>query len=72
MLLNIDKERKQVNSDCLTCPYFDKVKKKCNGIGTVCFEFDEKTGTVYEPITHLPIKATIIKDYMKYLKQRGK
>lgn len=61
MLLNIDKERKQVNSDCLTCPYFDKVKKKCSGIGKRCFEFDEKTGTIYDPITKLPLKINKLK-----------
>lgn len=61
MLFNIEKQRQQINTDCLTCPYFDKEKKKCMGIGKSCFEFDPKTGTIYEPITHLPLKLDKIK-----------
>ena len=43
-------------TDCLTCRCFDKAKKKCGGIGKVCFEYDEKTKTAIDPITKLPIK----------------
>jgi hypothetical protein len=35
---------------------FDRKKKKCNGIGKVCFEFDEKAKIVIDPVTKLPIK----------------
>lgn len=42
--------------DCQTCEFFDKKKKRCNGIGKNCFEFDPKTRTAFDPITHLPIK----------------
>ena len=61
MLFNIEKQRQQINTDCLTCPYFDKEKKKCMGIGKLCFEFDPKTGTIYDPISHLPLKLDKIK-----------
>lgn len=43
-------------SDCVMCPYLDKRKKKCLGIGVNCFEFDEKTRTALDPVTKLPIK----------------
>ena len=33
-----------------------KKKKKCNGIGKCCFEFDPKTKTAIDPITKMPIK----------------
>jgi len=72
MLFNIEKQRQQVNTDCLTCPYFDKEKKKCMGIGKVCFEFDPKTGTAFDPISKLPIRLNILKDYVKFLEQGGK
>lgn len=61
MLYNIELNRQQVNTDCLTCPHFDKDKKKCLGIGKVCFEFDPKTGTIYDPITKLPLKLKNIR-----------
>lgn len=56
MLYNRDKQKIQKNVDCLTCPYFDGQKKKCNGIGKNCFEWDAKTQTAIDPITKLPIK----------------
>ena len=40
----------------MTCPYFDKEKKKCNGLGKTCFEYDPKTKTVIDPITKLAIR----------------
>lgn len=57
MLFN--KEKKQIHKllDCLSCPYFDKSKKKCvGGIGKNCFEYDPKTHTAIDPKTKLPIK----------------
>lgn len=56
MLFNVKNRKPQTNINCLTCPYFDKKNKKCKGIGKACFEYDEKTKTIYDPITHLPIK----------------
>ena len=56
MLYNIELKKKQTNTHCLSCKYFDKKKKKCLGIGKACFEFDPKTGTIYDPVTHLPLK----------------
>lgn len=56
MLYNKNLRKVQTKVDCQTCQYFDKKKKKCNGIGKVCFEYDEKTRTCFDPITKLPIK----------------
>ena len=36
--------------------YFDKARKKCLGLGKICFEYDPKTGVVLDPKTHLPIR----------------
>ena len=59
MLYN--KDTKQVkktigNAQCLECKCFDKEKKVCNGLGKICYEYDEKTKTVIDSITKLPIK----------------
>lgn len=40
----------------MICQWFDKDKKKCIGIGKVCFEYDAKTNTCIDPKTKLPIK----------------
>lgn len=56
MIYNIKKKKVKKSVDCLTCPYFDREKKKCNGIGKICFEYDEKTRTIIDPITKLPLK----------------
>lgn len=55
MLYNKDREKVQTNADCLTCPYFDRAKKKCKGIGKACFEYDPITMTAFDPVTKLPI-----------------
>lgn len=54
----INKETKQIQKmvDCMDCEHFDKVEKKCKGLGKKCFEYDKKTGTAIDPITKLPIK----------------
>lgn len=56
MLYNKQLKKVQASSDCITCPHFDKKKKKCLGIGKNCFEYDPKTRTAIDPITRLPIK----------------
>ena len=56
MLYNKELNKVKASSDCITCFYFDKKTKKCNGIGKNCFEFDAKTQTIFDPITKLPIK----------------
>ena len=56
MLDNKAKGKENKTSYCITCKYFDKVEKKCNGIGKNCFIYDPKTKTVIDPITKLPIK----------------
>lgn len=56
MLYNKEKERIKKQVDCMTCKYFDKVEKKCNGIGKNCFEYDARTRTVIDPVTKLSIR----------------
>ena len=56
MLYNKDLKKIQATKQCMSCELFDKKRKKCNGIGKICFEYDEKTQTVIDPITRLPIK----------------
>lgn len=56
MLYNKELKKVQASSDCITCPHFDKEKKKCFGIGKTCFEYDNKTQTIIDPITKLPLK----------------
>lgn len=55
MLFNIEKDAVKTMVDCLECKAFDKKLKKCNGIGKICFEYDEKTQTLYDNITKLPM-----------------
>ena len=58
MIYNIEKKQIRTDVTCLSCKYFNIEEKKCiNGIGKVCFEYDEKTGIIIDPITKLPIKA---------------
>lgn len=56
MLYNINKQKIHKSLDCLECEYFDKYSKKCKGIGKCCFEYDEKTHTIIDPITKLPLR----------------
>ena len=55
MLYNIQTKDIKKSTDCLNCELFDKYHKKCLGIGLKCFEFDEKTKTIIDPFTKLPI-----------------
>lgn len=56
MLYNLNKKHIKVNADCLTCEYFNRKLKKCEGVGKCCFEYDEKTKTAIDPVSHLPLK----------------
>lgn len=56
MLYNKNLKKVMASSDCITCPHFDRKNKKCNGIGLICFEYDSKTKTAYDPVSKLPIK----------------
>ena len=56
MLYNKDTKKTLNVVDCPKCPYFDKKKKRCNGLNIKCFEYDHKTMTIIDPITKLPIK----------------
>lgn len=56
MLYNKDLKAIRKPIDCITCEKFDKTLKKCNGIGKICFEYDEKLKVAIDPITKLPIR----------------
>ena len=56
MLFNIEQKKIKNTTHCLECKYRDKQTNKCSGIGKVCFEYDEKTQTILDPITKLPLK----------------
>ena len=55
MFYNKSKSRIKQSTDCICCEFFDKKKKKCQGIGLNCFEYDQKTHTIFDPKTKLPI-----------------
>lgn len=57
MLYNIERKKTMSPKDCLTCPHYDKGKKKCEGIGKACFEYDELTKTVIDGVTKLPLRS---------------
>jgi hypothetical protein len=48
-------KREHTRADCLTCEYFDKQLKVCNGLNKKCFEYDEKTKTIIDGITKMPV-----------------
>lgn len=56
MLFNKELNKVQASSQCITCRYFDRKERKCNGLGKTCFEYDAKTKTAYDEVTKLPIK----------------
>lgn len=56
MLYSKNSKTIQTRKECMTCEYFDKKKKHCNGIGKNCFEYDVKTQTAIDPVTKLPIR----------------
>lgn len=57
MLYNIALKKVHTNADCMKCHYFDKDKKKCKGIGKVCYEYDEKNNTISDPVTNQKVKV---------------
>lgn len=56
MLYNTELKKVRTKVDCQTCRWFDKCTKNCQGIGKCCFEYDEKTRTMFDPVTKLPVK----------------
>ena len=56
MLFNVEKNRLKKDSDCLTCPHFNKESNSCGGMNKCCFACDKKTGIIIDGITRLPIK----------------
>ena len=56
MLFNIKFKKVKKATDCNSCRYFDKKTKECSGKNKNCFLYDEKTKTVIDGITGLPLK----------------
>ena len=56
MLFDIKEKRPHKATDCICCKYFDTKTKECKGIGKQCFLYDERTRTIIDATTGLPIK----------------
>lgn len=56
MLYNLERNKIQQPTDCITCPHFNVQLKKCEGLNKNCFLYDEKTKTAIDGVTKLPIK----------------
>lgn len=56
MLYNHGLGKVQKPTDCITCPYFNQTLKKCEGLNKNCFLYDEKTQTIIDGVTKLPLK----------------
>ena len=58
MLYNLEQKRvkKKSVTDCINCPYFNVKLKKCEGLNKNCFLYDEKTKTIVDGVTKLPLK----------------
>ena len=54
MLYNIKEGKIQDITLCFYCPYFNKTDKKCEGLNTVCFEYDDTTKVIIDGTTGLP------------------
>ena len=57
MLYNIEKDCERNDILCTQCTKFDKTKKLCNGLGSICVEYDIKTNSLIDPITGLVINS---------------
>lgn len=57
MLYDIEKKKVHSPIDCFTCPHYDSRLLKCHGANKCCFEYDEKTKTVIDGVTKLPLKV---------------
>ena len=55
MLYNIEKKKIQNALLCAKCPHQDKKTLDCNGLNKACFEYDEKTDTIIDGVTKLPL-----------------
>lgn len=41
MLYNLKENKPKTSTLCMTCEYYDKKLKKCNGLDKICFEMDK-------------------------------
>lgn len=56
MLYNIELGGIQKPTQCITCPYFNQTLKRCEGLNKNCFLYDDKTDTIIDGVTKLPLK----------------
>ena len=56
MLYNHGLGKVQKPTQCITCPYFNQTLKKCEGLNKNCFLYDDKTQTIIDGVTKLPLK----------------
>lgn len=56
MIWNTEFNKEKSSSQCVSCSFFDKKLKKCNGFGKKCFEIDPKTMTLIDPVTKQSFK----------------
>lgn len=56
MLYNIETGKVKELGDCAQCSHFNKTDLRCEGLNKCCFEFDEKTKTIIDGVTKLPLK----------------
>lgn len=61
MLYNIEQKKVQSFFDCYRCSYYDITLKKCNGLNKCCFIYDEKTKTIIDGVTKMPLDITKLK-----------
>lgn len=57
MLYNVNNKKIQTVIDCFTCPHYNPTTLGCSGLNKVCFEYDEKTQTIIDGVTKLPINV---------------
>jgi len=55
MLYNINEKQVATMVMCLTCDHYNKETKHCEGLDLVCFEYDDKTQTIIDGKTKLPL-----------------
>lgn len=57
MLYNTERKKVITRVDCLRCEHYNHRTGDCDGLNTVCFEYDPRTKTAIDGVTHLPIRA---------------
>lgn len=60
MIYNIKLNRVVSLIDCAECKEKNE-KRLCNGFNKCCFEYDEKTKTIVDGVTKMPLDITKLK-----------